>query len=341
MDHSQSSRQYSRMADATEQIQVISKPGSLKEAEGLFYNNEINGIILIPSNFEKNLLNGKQTNITVYCDASYFMLYKQLYSSSAYTVGTFNAGVEIKRLLSENKSLEQAKDLQEPLKVSTYNLYNAAGGYGSFVMPGIILIIIQQTLLVGIGMIGGTTREKKKSLKHTHLVLQKWGNAKLITGKSLAYTSIYLVTSIFAIGLLPKWFSFPYNFNFTSLLLLTTFLLSTSFLGLTISLLFKQRVHSMLFMVFLSPLAVFLSGISWPVEAIPKVLYWIGYIFPSTIIVPAWLRLQICDVGFASIASEYIFAFIQMIAYFILACLSYRYALKRFGTKIGSNFYLE
>lgn len=341
LDHSQLSRQYSRMVDATEQMHVGFKPGSLKEAEALFYKGAVNGVILIPDNFERDILHARQTNATVYCDASYFMLYKQVYAGTTFANGTFAAGVEIKRLLADGKNTEQAKDFQDPLKVSTYNLYNPSGGYGSFVMPGMILVIMQQTLLLGIGMIGGTSREKKKFLKRTHPVIRKWGNVKMVIGKSLAYTSIYLLTAFFAVGILPKMFSFPCNGNFWVVtLMLVPYLLSISFLGLAISLLFKQRVHSMLFLVFLSPMVVFLSGISWPSTSIPPLLQPLSNIFPSTVVIPAYLRVIVDGVGFDSVVYEWSILLIQMCVYFVLACISYKYALKRFGAKIGSNYTL-
>jgi ABC-2 type transport system permease protein len=208
-------------------------------------------------------------------------------------------------------------------------------------MPGMILVIMQQTLLLGIGMIGGTSREKKKFLKRTHPVIRKWGNVKLVIGKALAYTSIYLLTAFFAVGILPKMFSFPCNGNFWVIaLMLIPYLLSVSFLGLSISLLFKQRVHSMLFLVFLSPMVVFLSGISWPTTSIPPLLHAISNVFPSTVLIPAYLRVMVDGAGFDAITYEWGFMIIQMCVYFVLACISYKFALKRFGAKIGSNYTL-
>ena len=64
LDHSSLSRQFSRMADATEQLQVSCKPGSLKEAEQLFFDGKIKGVLLIPENFEKDILSGRRTNVT-------------------------------------------------------------------------------------------------------------------------------------------------------------------------------------------------------------------------------------------------------------------------------------
>ena len=341
-DHSSLSRQFSRMADATEQLKISCKPGSLKEAEQLFYDGNIKGVLLIPQNFEKDILNGRRTNITVYCDAGYFMLYKQVYAGAVYSSGTFGAAVEIKKLMAQGKTMEQAIDMQDPLKVNTYNLYIPSGGYGSFVMPGVIIVIMQQLMLIGIGMLGGTTREKRMFIKKYGSVKHKWGNVKLVLGKSFAYVTIFLFTALFSMVILHQWFSFPDKGSFLPIItLLIPYLLAVSFLGKAISMFFTQRVHSILFMVFLSPLVVFISGISWPAASIPQGLYWVAHILPSGFMVPAYLRLRLYGAGLDSVRFEWGFILIQMVAYFILACYSYKIAIKRMGRKIGSKPTLE
>jgi ABC-2 type transport system permease protein len=331
LDHSVLSRQLSRMVDASEQLKVTCKPGSLKEAEQLFYDGSIRGIMLIPADFEKEILKGQQTRVTVYCDASYFLLYKQVYSGAIYSSGTFGAGIEIKKMLAEGKNISQAVDQQDPLKVKSYNLYNPSGGYSNFVMPGIILIIMQQTLLIGIGLLGGTTRERNRFHHHRGPVALPGGSAAAVLGKSGAYLLIYLFNSLYAMLLVPKWFSFPDQSGFLpTLILLIPFILSTSFLGLTVSVLFKRRVNSLLFMVFLSPCILFLSGLSWPASSIPPVLYSLAHIFPSTLMVPAYLRLRIYGADLSSVSFEWGWMLVQMLTYFILACIAYRFARIRF-----------
>ena len=338
LDHSSLSRLYSRMADATEQLQVVCKPGSLKEAEQLFYDGEIKGVLLIPENFEKDIYSGKRTNVTAYCDAGYFMLYKQVYAGAVYSSGTFGAAIEVRKMLTQGKSMQQAIDMQDPLKVNTYNLYNPSGGYGSFVMPGMIIIIIQQTLLIGIGMLGGTIREKKIFLRKYATVRHKWGNVKLVLGKAFAYVSVYLFTALFSMVILYKWYDFPDKGSFLPIVaMLIPYLLSVSFLGLAVSMLFKQRVHSILFMVFLSPMVVFLSGISWPVSAIPQGLYWLSHVFPSSFMVPAYIKLRLLGSNLDSVRFEWGFILLQMVSYFLLACYSYKIAIKRMGKRIGSK----
>ena len=67
--------------------------------------------------------------------------------------------VEFQRLIAKGADIPQAKATTQPVIYQSHNLFNPYLGYGTFVMPAIIMVIIQQTLLIGIGMIGGTWRE--------------------------------------------------------------------------------------------------------------------------------------------------------------------------------------
>ena len=337
LDHTALSRQASKMADATEQLMVAYKPASLKEAEDLFFNGKIKGVILLPNHFEKDILSGQQSNLVVYSDASYFLLYKQVYAGSVYSTGTLNAGIEIKRFLSEGKTLKQAFDQQDPLKVQSRYLYNPSGGYGSFVLPGIVILILQQTMLIGIGMLGGTSRENNLFHIIHQQVNEKWGSIPIILGKSFAYVFIYLFNALFTMVILHNWFNLPDNSNLIGiLLLLIPFLFATAFLGLAISVFFRERVYSLLFMVFLSPVILFLSGLSWPASAIPKGLYAAAHIFPSTSMIPAYIRIRISGASINQVTGEWLFLVMQMLAYFILACITYKLAMKKF-TKATLN----
>lgn len=337
LDHTVTSRQFCRTTDATEQLRVASYPASLREAQQQFYDGNIRGVILIPKNFERNILNGIQTNVTAYCDASYFMLYKQVYSGTVYSTGIFGAQIEIKRLLYQGNSMIKAKDMQAPIQAEVFNLYNPSGGYGSFIMPGMVMIIMQQLLLVGIGMLGGTIRERKNFLTMNKSVIRNWGSFKIVFAKSSAYVSIFLLTSLFPLCILHHWYAFPDNGHFIPILFfLIIYFYSVSFLGLSISMMFHKRVQSILFIVFLSPMIAFLSGISWPVSAIPPFLHFVSQIFPCIFMVPAYIKLRIYGGGFESVHFEGLMLIIQMVVYFLTACLAYKLTVRKFVTDLNS-----
>lgn len=322
LDHSVASRKYTAMIDASSDLEVSCKALDLPAAENLFMSNKVSGVILIPKNFEKDVLSGKQANVAVYADASYFLKYRNTILATTYSNAYFSGGVSVMRYMAEGKSLQQAKVSNDPLPAYSHVLYNPSTGYGSFIMPGVILVIFQQTLLIGIGLLGGSFSESKAS---PFLLPEQRRRKEIIpylTGKTGAYLFISLFNIAYAIVLIHHWFGYPDKANMLDvLMLLFPFLLSTIFLGIGASTLFKHRESALVFMVFMSPIALFLSGLSWPVSSIPHWLVILSKILPTTTVIPAYLRLRTMGVGITEVKSEMIFMYIQAAVYLGLTLL--------------------
>lgn len=329
LDKTALSRQLIRMIGATQEVGITRHADDFNEAEALFREDANMGIIVIPSGFEQKILKGEQTNVGLYCDAGYFLIYKETLKGTLRATGTLSAGVEIRRTMSGGSTETSALAQRDPISLKSYPLYNPSGAYGSNVMPGLILIILQQTLMVGIGMIGGARREKQKLLvsseRHKTPVI-----LNVLTGRSLAYFSLSLLNLLFTEIVLFEWFGFP---NLGSLLDLTIlmipFLFSVIFMGLTVSLLMKRREHSIMMLVFLSPLILFLSGMSWPSSSIPPLLHFAACLFPSTSMIPAFLRIRTMGGTLANVRPEFLFMTGQMLVYGLLTMYSYKLFLHR------------
>jgi ABC-2 type transport system permease protein len=328
-DHTALSRQYTRMLDATEQLCVSFKPQNLKEAEQLFYEGKIHGVILIPGNFEKEILSRRQADVSVYCDAGKFLVYKQVFTASAYATSTLNAGVEIKSLLAQGRSWDEALNRTEGLNVMFFDLYNPSSGYCTFIVPGILIIVIQQSLLIGIGLLFGKRKELGQFLPVTGTIPTWKDSFARVMGKATAYVVIYLVTTLATLVVLYHWLSFPERGNFLLVyLMLVPFLFAVSFMGIAVSSWFTKRVHSLMFFIFLSPMVFFLTGVAWPLESLPPFLKALSYLFPTTPMVPAFIKLRLTGGGISSVTYELTIIALQLSAYFILAVASYCLSVK-------------
>lgn len=338
LDRTTTSHQLIRMLEGAEQIEIAQSANSLDEARRDFFEGESGGIIVIPQHFEKDILTGKQANVSVFADGSYFLIYRQVVSGAVKSVGTFSAGVEIKKLMLEGKTYDQAVQLREPLVADIHFWFNPGSGYGSFVMPGIIIIILQQTLLVGIGMLGGTAKEKNRDSFLVPVALKKGGVLPILFGKTLAYLTIYAVNCVITMVWLHSWFGYANGGSYLSVLMLTLpFLLSVIFMGITISVLFRRRESSIMFMVFLSPIVVFLSGISWPASSVPALVYQLAHLFPSTIMVPAYLRIRTMGVDISAVRHEYLLLLLQMCFYFCTAVVALYFSAKHNARKANAS----
>lgn len=330
LDNTASSRQLVRMIDASEQLVVASGVGSLADAKAQFYQGEVSGVVLIPNDFERKLMTSGQTTVSVYSDAAYFMMYKQTLSGVLRASATFGAGVEIKRILAKGVPMEQAMARRDPVALQSVMLFNPAGGYNSFVIPGLLIVILQQTLLIGIGLLGGSERERRRRRFTIPGTLHSGAVMPVLFGKAGAYFFIYLINVVITQVWVYHWFALPSKGELLPVMaLMVPFLLAVTFMGLAVSTFFSRREHSIIFMVFLSPLALFLSGLSWPASAIPTWLNGLAKLFPSTTMVPALLQVRTMGAGLNHVAGAFYTLSLQAVLYALLALVLFYIAAKR------------
>ena len=245
MSNTSTSRQLINTFNAGPNVYVAYEPGDMDEAKHLFYDREIYGVVYIPSDYEEKLLGGQQAVVSLYVDASYFLMYRQAFQELVSGIGTTGAMVEFQRLIAKGANIPQATATTQPVIYQSHNLFNPYLGYGSFVMPAIIMVIIQQTMLIGIGMIGGTWSEFGLYKKLIPPGRRRMSTLPVVAGKAFVYASIYAVTLFYILGLHYKLFHFPTNGHTADIIaFLIPYLLSCIFLGIAVSTLFQRREQS-------------------------------------------------------------------------------------------------
>lgn len=317
LDNTQQSRKLTRLLDATEQITVATKPLSLTEATEQFYKGTVHGVIHIPSDYGKNIATGAQAVIALYADASYLLVYKQVLQGTMSVTQAIGNTVKVERLGMQGLHPNQSANLAAPIDFVSEPLYNPSSGYGSYAMPALIMLILQQSLLIGIGMLGGS--EKERGVRGYLKVLSelKGGTNRLIMGRSLAYLTIYIPISFYLLALVMRWFNFPHWGNPLNIFLFSVpFLLSCIFLGMLLSTLFKSREQSMITLLFTSVPLLFLSGFSWPVEAFPWGFEALSQLFPSTPGVKGILKVCVMGTPLSAARKEFLHLWVMAAVFF-------------------------
>lgn len=272
---------------------VAYNPTNMEEAKELFFSRKIYGVVYIPSDYEEKLLGGSQANVAIYVDASYFLMYRQAFQELVTSIGSTGAMVEFQRLIAKGADIPQAKATTQPVIYQSHNLFNPYLGYGTFVMPAIIMVIIQQTLLIGIGMIGGTWREFGLYRKLCPPDRKRMSTLPIVLGKATVYGLIYGVTTFYILGLHYRLFHYPMNgATSTVVVFMLAYLAACIFLGIAISTLFRYRENSLLLLLWTSIPLLMLSGVSYPREGIPDWLFNFGQLFPSSHGVDGFIRIQ-------------------------------------------------
>lgn len=333
-DNSTLSRKVTQMIDATPTAWVAYGVQGMEEAKHLFYDREIYGVVYIPSDYEEKLLGGQQAVVSLYVDASYFLMYRQAFQELVSGIGTTGAMVEFQRLIAKGANIPQATATTQPVIYQSHNLFNPYLGYGSFVMPAIIMVIIQQTMLIGIGMIGGTWSEFGLYKKLIPPGRRRMSTLPVVAGKAFVYASIYAVTLFYILGLHYKLFHFPTNGHTADIIaFLIPYLLSCIFLGIAVSTLFQRREQSIMLLLWCSIPALMLSGASVPREAMPEWLYLFGQILPSSSGVEGFIRIQSMGASFSDVLHEVRILWILTIVYGGFAAVGIHLRLKQAAGK--------
>lgn len=142
--HSALSREMLRKIDATPDIHIIARCDDMEEAEELVRQQKVYGIIRVPASFTKDLAHGKQVPVGVYCDMSSMLYYKAL------LVAATNVSLELNKDIKVTYYLHSSTDRQEeisrtPIDYDYVPLYNPQSGFAAFLIPPVLMLIIQQT----------------------------------------------------------------------------------------------------------------------------------------------------------------------------------------------------
>ncbi|MCR4958238.1 MAG: ABC transporter permease [Prevotella sp.] len=325
--HTPLSRQFARQCDASPDVKILSYAADMDEAQSLLSRQVARGIYYFPSDFETRINRMEQATVSVYCDMSLMLAYKAVFQT-AQTV-SMQMGAEIQKRLGQHFTTREEQIAVQPLQAEEVAIYNPTGGYGSFIIPAVLMLIIQQTLVLGIGLSAGTARERNRNHHLIPLSPHYSGMFRIVGGKALCYFMIYLVMAAYLVLIVPRLFGFTSigRWDYLAMFLLP-YLLDCIFFGMVVSCLVRYRENVMLLMVFITIPLLFLTGISWPQSSISGFWQGISWLFPSTFGVRGFIRINEMGSTLSDVLPEYRVLWLQALAYFILASLIYRYAIR-------------
>ncbi len=329
IDNSRStlSREFIRRWNATAGVNVVAHCSNIEEARQLMYRKKVYGILEIPSEFSHNVINGVQAHVSLFCDMGGLLNYKALLTAASDI--SILMGKKI-QTASVNTTKTQQEQYTSPITVSEVKIFNPQGGFASFIIPAILVLVIQQSLLLGVGTIAGTARDRNKGKGIIPLNRHYKRPWCIVCGKALAYLPIYLAMSFWVFFIVPRIFGLvQIAIKGELILFLLPFLLACIFLAIVTAFICKERESAFLLFVFTSIPLMFISGISWPKTAIPD--YWIAIskLFPSTHGIDGFVKINNMGASWADTIPESCWLWILTLLFFIVACLLYRKEIKK------------
>lgn len=326
--HSHLSREFTRQFDASPDAKVAYHCNNIEEAKDLIGRQKVYGVLLFPSDFQTKLNRLEQTHVSIYCDMSFMLYYKGIFQTATAVAGELNSKIQIK--LAGNHTDREDEITTKPLDFDEVPMFNTTGGYGNFIIPGVLMLIMHQTLLLGIGLSAGTGREHNRFRDLVPISKHNNGTFRIVLGKSLCYLMIYSVMAAYLTLVIPRLFGFISLVHARDLaLFMLPFLLACIFFSMAISSLMKHREDVLLMVVFTSVPFLFLSGVSWPQSAMPEFWQWFSCLIPSSFGIRGFVRMNTMGARLEDIMPEYHALWLQTVVYFLITCLIYRYEIIR------------
>lgn len=317
------SREFLRHVDATADVRIVSWCADMEEARGLVERREAYGIVRVPEDFSRRLARGEQATVGIFPDMSGLLYYKALLTACTNVSLDMNARVKVQR--AGPATAEQDKVTEHPIAYEEVSIFNPQNGFAAFLIPAVLILIIQQTLLLGAGMAAGTAREHNRFRHLVPIGRHYTGLLRIVLGKAAAYLLIYLPVSVYVLGVVPRLFDLNQIGTPADMaLFVVPYVIACIFFAMTVSGLVKHRETCIILIVFSSVPLLFISGVSWPGTAIPALWRHVGYAFPSTFGINGFVKLNNMAARLGDVRHEWFVLWLQATVYFFTACVVHR-----------------
>ncbi|MFH1557646.1 MAG: ABC transporter permease [Pseudomonadota bacterium] len=312
-DRTADSRQFVRNLDASADVAVTAQFFDMPSAERAVYARQAYGILLIPQHFERDLLHGRQSPVAIYGDASYFLIYQRVAGAVSTVAATMGASVEAQRLVAENVDPRIAGAAVDPMPLTAVPLFNPEGGYATYILPAAFGLVLQQILLIAVCLLG-TLPTSEATPRH--------GAIATVLGKLLAYLLVECVLLPMYLIALPYLYGLPHLGNPLVLLgFALPFVLAVGGLGMVIARLLRHPLSVQLAVASIGLPIFFLSGSSWPTEAIPPALHALSVLIPSTSAITGFVRINQTGADLFEVRPEFLTLWGLALVYGLLAML--------------------
>lgn len=327
------SREMIRKINASPDVEVIARCNNMDEALQSVKEQESYGIIRIPSSLSQDIYNGGQTHIGVYCDMASLLYYKAILLTATNVSLEMNKDIKVEHYLTGSTE-RQDEITKMPVEYDYVPWYNPQSGFAAFLIPPVLMLIIQQTLFLGIGMSMGNSREKNMGCV---IPFNRWykNPVHIVFGKGLPYFFLYIVLSIYMFIVVTRIFTLPQLGDYwTFIAFIIPYLLSCIFLGMVLSSFVYRREDCIMLFVFLSVPMLFLSGLSYPQTSMPEFWKYISYIFPSTFGMNGYVKIASMGASIHDVKTEFCALWLQTGVYFCMACVFYRNQILKLAHRV-------
>ncbi len=285
-------------------MMALSNASSLSDVKSLVQKGDIEGGIVIPSNFTASILSGEQGTLIIVTDQSNPQVSAVIEGtlSAVFTqMGTVLAQQNVQSL---NPAINASNSLAivQPYKIQMQGVVSGTPSYFDFIAPGIMAMTVMMSVMTGLPV---AISQEKEVGTLDGMMVAPINRLSIILGKTLAQTARGLLQGVIILVLAVGLFHVAIQGSLIlvfALLLLGVF----SFVGLGIvitSFAKDQETAQMMMMTLMFPM-MFLSGVFFPIQQMPWYMQDISKALPLTYASQALRKVMVLGAGIPDITTE-------------------------------------
>ncbi|WP_343557947.1 ABC transporter permease [Sphingobacterium sp.] len=278
-DHSPLSSSFIDMLSDNESIEVARVLPSLFDSKDIAMQYEATTIVHIPKGFASGVQQGRLPEMTVFVDGANTLTSNTAMMAVNVCASTLKAGIQIQAQMKRGVPAKVAAQQYEPFKTTFVKQNIRSGNYLYFMLPGVLITVLQQVLLLGLALSFSSEFEGNT---FPELVKKIANPVGLILVKILPYVlmSIGILLLYWGFG---QYYRMPLHADFGRFVLCTfVFLLAVCFIGVLVSILLPSQLKSTEVLMVIATPAFILSGFTWPSSLMPEWVQAIANVIPST-----------------------------------------------------------
>ena len=292
-----------KMNDGTGMM-TITNASSLDEIRDMIQKEEVEGGIIITSNFTSSLMTGKQGTITIVTDQSnpqMSMLLQIALKEVFEQMGTWLAQQNVQGL-SPAVNASNSLAIVKPYSVQTEGSVPGHFSYFDFIAPGLMAMTVMMSVMTGLPAAISHEREVGTL---DGMMVAPINRLAIILGKTLAQTARGMLQGSLILALAVALFGVTIH---GSILLIFALLLLGVFsfvgLGVVITSFTKDQETAMMVMMALMFPMMLLSGVFFPIQQMPWYMQNISKVLPLTYAATALRKVMVLGAGVSMITTE-------------------------------------
>lgn len=293
-DNSALSRELTRNLDAAQEIRVMRRLDSLDEGWAEIRRQKVDMLVYVPSDFSSSVKRGEQAHIKLWVNSGNMLTFGSAFGAANAVVASLNERFGREFFLRRGMGSAAADKRVSPVVRVDRLLFHPTASYGAFFVPGVLLVVVQQVVLIGLAFSAGLQREKSPGAPAPRFPLTA------LAGKALAQLTFYLLGAALIVFVVMPRFGWGSHHSGAMFVLFAAFCLSVIPIGLLIASLVTDRYAAFQVLMLVSAPAFLVSGFSWPLEQMPVAPRMFASLLPST---PALLALRTISMKTADLAA--------------------------------------